>query len=122
MKIVIEGTIDECAEAIHKLSGVLPCVAVSTDRHALSAEFIQPQHGPCPHSRPNWQMCPHCNGTNEAARTGYPAAELVYLPTSTSAPAVGAGPSTNVIEGACPHRYVTAKGTCRACYAQVSRA
>jgi hypothetical protein len=23
---------------------------------------------PCPHGRPSWHVCPHCNGINEAAR------------------------------------------------------
>lgn len=23
--------------------------------------------GPCPHARPDWRMCPHCNGLNAAA-------------------------------------------------------
>jgi hypothetical protein len=23
---------------------------------------------PCPHARPIWEICPHCNGTNDAAR------------------------------------------------------
>lgn len=153
MKIVIEGTKDECVAALERLGRNPPILTLD----ALTAHFQEAATAsvygatvsfhptpetkfieiplappdpaaplvetklPCPHSRPSWQMCPHCNGTNEAARTGYPAAELVYLPTSTSAPAVGAGPSTNVIEGACPHLYVTAKGTCRACCAQVSR-
>ncbi len=27
---------------------------------------------PCPHGRPAWQMCPHCNGVNEYARQNPP--------------------------------------------------
>jgi len=77
MKIVIEGTVEECAYAIQKLCEVLPCVAVSTDRREVSAEFRTPEELidlPCPHSRPSWRMCPHCNGVNDMEVAGTSAA------------------------------------------------
>jgi hypothetical protein len=119
MKIVIEGTIEECADAIHKLSEVLPCTRISTDRHELSAEF-QEANLPCPHSRPSWRMCPHCNGSNDAARAAQPQAELVYLPEATTN-STSIGPtSTGTIYDACPHMRI-AYGQCLDCSAQVSR-
>lgn len=113
MKIVIEGTPEECADAIQKLREAVPCTKVSTDGRAISAEFVklyEPcKHGtpseqeclfcaaehdasnlPCPRQRPHWSMCPHCNGVNDAARAAHPA--TLELPAGvTSLPTVSYG-------------------------------
>lgn len=119
MKIVIEGTPEECKDIVRRLheSYTLPtphlclhmkpfgeCAACGSCTHGVlmiegcllcgRVGYMQSiPDAPCPHTRPSWRMCPHCNGVNDAARVTLPAfppappvGELVYPPTSTSEP------------------------------------
>lgn len=37
---------------------------------AIPAPATNEIQGPCPHSRPDWRMCPHCLGLNEPLPEG----------------------------------------------------